>query len=133
MNPTSFNLGKLRHDLRTPINQIIGYCELLIEDDELPMSYKNDLEKVKAGGWQLLATLNNYLSDQNFARLEIDAFRLQEDLRTPVDHIIGFTEILMEIAEEESRLETHKDLQRIHQAAAQWLQMMESHLLPFLG
>ncbi len=130
MNPTSFNLGKLRHDLRTPINQIIGYCELLIEDDELPMSYKNDLEKVKAGGWQLLATLNNYLSDQNFARLEIDAFRLQEDLRTPVDHIIGFTEILMEIAEEESRLETHKDLQRIHQAAAQWLQMMESHLLP---
>lgn len=40
MNPTSFNLGKLRHDLRTPINQIIGYCELLIEDDELPMSYK---------------------------------------------------------------------------------------------
>jgi len=61
------DLGKLRHDLRTPINQIVGYCELLIEDPDLPGGYKNDLETVKTGGWQLLATLNNYLSEQNFA------------------------------------------------------------------
>ena len=126
------DLGKLRHDLRTPINQIVGYCELLIEDPDLPGGYKNDLETVKTGGWQLLATLNNYLSDQNFARRAFNIAQLQQDLRTPVDQIIGFTEILMEMAQENNRAETLSDLVKIHQAATLWLQMMEINLLPWI-
>jgi len=127
------DLGKLRHDLRTPINQIVGYCELLIEDPDLPGGYKNDLETVKTGGWQLLATLNNYLSDQNFARRAFNIAQLQQDLRTPVDHIIGFTEILMEMAQEDNRAETLSDLVKIHRAATLWLQMMETNLLPWIA
>ena len=126
------NLGKLRHDLRTPINQIVGYCELLIEDPDLPERYKNDLETVKTGGWQLLATLNKYLNDQNFARRTFNIAQLQQDLRTPVDHIIGFTEILMEMAQEDNRAETLSDLVKIHKAATLWLQMMETNLLPWI-
>jgi len=126
------DLGKLRHDLRTPINQIVGYCELLIEDPDLPKGYKNDLETVKTGGWQLLATLNNYLSEQNFARRAFNIAQLQQDLRTPVDHIIGFTEILMEMAQEDNRAETLSDLVKIHKAATLWLQMMETNLLPWI-
>lgn len=133
VNNETFNLGKLRHDLRTPINQIVGYCELLIEDLDLSDNYKRDLETVKAGGWQLLATLNNYLSDQNFIHRTFKIAQLQQDLRTPVDHIIGFTEILMEIAQEDNRPEVLSDLARIHQAATLWLQMMETHLLPWIA
>ena len=25
-------VAKLRHELRTPVNQIVGYCEMLLED-----------------------------------------------------------------------------------------------------
>jgi signal transduction histidine kinase len=32
MNP----VAHLRHDLRTPVNHIVGYAEMLIEDLELP-------------------------------------------------------------------------------------------------
>jgi signal transduction histidine kinase len=27
--------GKVRHDLRTPLNHIIGYCEMLVEDGDI--------------------------------------------------------------------------------------------------
>src|SRR5436190_12325106 len=32
--PDSPGLAKLRHDVRTPLNQIIGYCDLWLEGEE---------------------------------------------------------------------------------------------------
>jgi len=29
-------VAKLRHELRTPVNQIVGYCEMLLEDAQSP-------------------------------------------------------------------------------------------------
>ncbi|MET0223600.1 MAG: histidine kinase dimerization/phospho-acceptor domain-containing protein, partial [Terrimicrobium sp.] len=60
-------LAKLRHDLRTPINAILGYCDLLKED--LARSQVNgldDLEKIAAAGRQLLAVIEAGLSDEHF-------------------------------------------------------------------
>ncbi len=51
----------LIHDLRTPLNQIIGYSEMLIEqaqDDGLP-GFVPDLQKVHTAGQQLLALIND--------------------------------------------------------------------------
>ena len=123
------SLGKLRHDLRTPINQVIGYCELLLEDPSINDAYTQDLERIKSAGWQLLAALNTYLGDQAFAVQSFDTFKLQQDLRTPVDHIIGYSELLMEQAESQDCPGLLQDLQRIHEAAAHWLQRMEAAMI----
>ena len=32
--PDSPDMSRLRHDVRTPLNQIIGYCDLWLEGDE---------------------------------------------------------------------------------------------------
>jgi class 3 adenylate cyclase len=57
-------LSKLRHDLRTPINQIIGYSELLQEEAEGSgqPAYVSDLQKIQLAARRLLA-----LIDENFA------------------------------------------------------------------
>ena len=123
------SLGKLRHDLRTPINQVIGYCELLLEDPSNTDIYARDLERIKSAGWQLLTALNTYLGDQALAARSFDAFKVQQDLRTPVDHIIGYSELLMEQAESQDCPEILLDLRRIHEAAGNWLQRMEAALL----
>ena len=123
------SLGKLRHDLRTPINQVIGYCELLLEDPSVTDNYTRDLERIKSAGWQLLTALNTYLGDQAFAGHAFDTYKVQQDLRTPVDHIIGYSELLMEQAESQNCPEILQDLRRIHEAAAHWLQRMEAALL----
>ena len=131
-DPLTFDaqsLGKLRHELRTPINQVIGYCELLLEDPNTADIYVRDLQRIKTAGWQLLTALNLYLGDQALAARSFDTYKVQQDLRTPVDHIIGYSELLMEQAESQDYPEILQDLRRIHKAAGHWLQRMEAALL----
>jgi len=49
------------HDLRTPLNQIIGYSEMLAEQaqEEGQTALVPDLKKIQSAGRQLLAVLNN--------------------------------------------------------------------------
>ncbi len=60
------NLSLLRHDLRTPINQIIGYSELLLEEtgDSGHASYASDLEKIRLAAKTLLNLINDNLTDE---------------------------------------------------------------------
>ncbi len=125
-----FDLSKIRHDLRTPINHILGYCEMLQEDAQLPALFAPDLEKIHAGGRQLLALIAEYFDEETFETKRGDVHRLCHDLRTPVNQIIGYSEILQEQAEESGRKKYLPDLRKIRDAAASWLGLMEEHLLP---
>ncbi len=64
------NLSHLRHDLRTPINQIIGYSELLMEETEDAGhdAYAPDLTKINQAAKTLLNLINDNLTD---ARLSL--------------------------------------------------------------
>ena len=124
------DLSKTRHDLRTPINHILGYCEMLQEDAQLPARFAPDLEKIHAGGRQLLALIAEYFDEETFETKRGDVHRLCHDLRTPVNQIIGYSEILQELAEEINRKKYLPDLRKIRDAAASWLGLMEEHLLP---
>jgi phosphoserine phosphatase RsbU/P len=60
------NLSHLRHDLRTPINQIVGYSELLLEEtgDAGHTGYAPDLEKIRGAAKTLLNLINENLTDE---------------------------------------------------------------------
>lgn len=64
-------LAKLRHDLRTPINHILGYSELVTEElaDEGVTSVAGDLGKIRNAAQQLLAMIGENLSEEGFARI----------------------------------------------------------------
>jgi len=128
--PRKLDLSKIRHDLRTPINHILGYCEMLQEDETLPEEFAPDLAKIHAGGKQLLALIAEYFDEETFETKRGDVQRLCHDLRTPVNQIIGYCEILQEDAEEMGRKKYLPDLRKIRDAAASWLGLMEEHLLP---
>lgn len=124
------DLSKIRHDLRTPINHIIGYCEMLQEDNQLPELFAPDLEKIHAGGRQLLALIAEYFNEETFETKRGDVQRLCHDLRTPVNQIIGYSEMMEEQAQEINREKYLPDLRKIRDAALSWLGLMEEHLLP---
>jgi phosphoserine phosphatase RsbU/P len=128
--PRKLDLSKIRHDLRTPINHILGYCEMLQEDEQLPAVFAPDLAKIHAGGRQLLALIAEYFDEETFETKRGDVQRLCHDLRTPVNQIIGYSEMLQEQAEEMGRKKYLPDLKKIRNAAASWLGLMEEHLLP---
>ena len=58
-------LSHLRHELRTPINAIIGYSEMIIEEIEevnLDVEYVAQLEEIRAYGVELLTLIDTFLN-----------------------------------------------------------------------
>ena len=124
-------LAKIRHDLRTPVNHIVGFSEMLLEDaaDQVPAGFLRDLQKIRAGGDLLLTLINLHLSEQAFPAAKPDLHQLCHELRTPVNHIIGYSELLMEQCADINRPDFQGDLAKINAAAKTWLALMEEHLI----
>lgn len=57
------SLAEMRHALRTPLNHIIGYSEMLLEEAEERdiQDFAADLQKIQGAGKQLLSMLNDLL------------------------------------------------------------------------
>jgi adenylate cyclase len=123
------DLSRIRHDLRTPINHIMGYCELLEEDDSIPEDFRPDLKKIHGSGLQLLALIKEYFDEATFAEKSHDLQRLCHELRTPVNHIVGYAELLEEQAEERGLAHLPPDLRKIADAGHTWLGLMEEYLV----
>src|SRR5208283_4649775 len=76
------DLSRMRHELRTPINHILGYCEMLMEEKQLPEASLADLERIHAGGRELQALIAHYFEEDQFYRQK-DLHQLYHELRTP--------------------------------------------------
>jgi adenylate cyclase len=143
-------LGHLRHELRTPINAIIGYSELLLEDAEEFEAYRPflpDVGKILAAGRELLSLVNDILDPESLERRdepEVEAFgvRIRHAMRTPINTVIGYCELLIEDADGEELAGLKADLEKVHIAANRLLACiadiltlpeMESGPLPTVG
>jgi DNA-binding response OmpR family regulator len=120
-------LANLRHELRTPINAILGYSEMLEEDarDRGQANIIPDLQRIQQAGNELLVLVNDFLANDKLEAggLDMDLDALGEQLRftllTPVNTIIGYSELLLEEAAD--RAEIVPDLERILTAAQRFL------------
>jgi CheY-like chemotaxis protein len=119
-------LANVRHELRTPLNAVIGYSEMLLEDfeDQGSESLRSDLEKIHSAGGQLLALVNDALDPAKVEAGDPD-LDLRHDLRTPINSIIGYSEMLQEEAEALNRTDIIPDLQKIHSAAERFLFLID--------
>ncbi len=122
------DLSRMRHELRTPINHIIGYSELLLEEGRIPEGYRADLQRIHLGGCELQALIGRYFGEEQFFR-QRDLHQLHHELRTPVNHIIGYSDLLIEQASDPQSLAVVPDLTRIRDAATGWLALMEAYLI----
>lgn len=125
-------LSGVRHSLRTPLNQIIGYCEMLQEDlSDLGQEHLlPDLQKIHTAGGQLLALINEGLAPWKLetGRVDLDSMRLE--MRTPLNLIIGYAELSQEMMADSGNLRITSDLQKITAAAHNLLTMFNSQSFP---
>jgi signal transduction histidine kinase len=126
-------IANLRHELRTPINAIIGYSEMLLEDADTK-GYEEcvpDLQKILKGGRELLTLVNGILDPTRDAVVQaehdIDVYgaRLRHALRTPLNAVVGFTEMLLERTEEKGDGDFRSDLRKIDSSARHFLSLIE--------
>ena len=99
-------LTHIRHSLRSPMNDIIGYSEMLLDDAvELGQEdFISDLENIYKAGNRLLDLVNDLLdpakTEAGALDLEPEAFvaTVRHKLRTPLNAIVGYSEMLLEDA-----------------------------------
>ncbi|MEX2262267.1 MAG: adenylate/guanylate cyclase domain-containing protein [Bryobacteraceae bacterium] len=87
----SDRIRELRHNLRTPINHILGYCEMLLEDAQEAGREEcvENLTKIHAGGKQALSLINRQLSPETTHMGQLDFDCLRRDLAEPLDLILA--------------------------------------------
>jgi sigma-B regulation protein RsbU (phosphoserine phosphatase) len=122
------DLSRMRHELRTPINHILGYCEMLMEEAQLPEAAAEDLRRIHSGGRELQSLIARYFDEDQFF-LQRNLHQLYHELRTPVNHIIGYSDLLIEQAEDPATQAAVPDLRKIRDAAGNWLALMEAYLI----
>jgi CheY-like chemotaxis protein len=98
--------GKLRHDLRTPLNAVVGYSEMLLEEPDPPDLLTQQLGQLRTQAMRVLSKLES-----------TDLTLLQRELRRPAAGLLRRAERLRECAAAEGLAEITPDLDRIVLAA----------------
>ncbi len=82
-------LSQMSHDIRTPMNAIIGFTNLTRKSDDLKMIKEEYLPKIETAGNQLLMIINDVLEMNSIERGKIvfhntpcDLYRMAQDLMT---------------------------------------------------
>jgi CheY-like chemotaxis protein len=125
-------LGQLRHDLKTPVGHIIGYSEMLEEEfEDTPWDeFTRDLGNIRMSGDRLVAQIEDFLGPDKSSLDQLNLSNVQFQLRIQLNHISGYCELLIELAEEEGRTELLTDLSRIAQASNNFASIVERKLVP---
>ena len=63
-------LGKVRHNLKNPVNAILGYSEMLIEDceDHNKSDPISDLEKINSAGHEIVLHIDEIFNDDRLEK-----------------------------------------------------------------
>ena len=84
----SLFLARMSHELRTPLTAILGFSEILLDQEELTDTQRRFCQKVQDSGFQLQASLNQLV---DLSRIEagqtevfLQEFSLRETLRESV-------------------------------------------------
>ena len=77
-------LAKMSHELRNPLNAVIGYSELLLGDTPAAGVRSDDLKSIKGAGYQLLALINDLL---DLSKLEAGRMELHLEHFAVVDFV----------------------------------------------
>ena len=81
----SLFLARMSHELRTPLTSILGFSEILLDQEELSETQRRFCQKIQDSGFQLQASLNQLV---DLSRIEagqtevfLQEFALRETLR----------------------------------------------------
>ncbi len=123
-------LAALRHDLCTPASHIQGYAEMLQEEagEGGCAEWIPDLKRIEQAGRRLVQVVREQLSAERVARAAPDLRELHAALRTPLNHVVGYGEILREQAAVPGREVFLPDLDRILAAARTFLELLTSRV-----
>jgi adenylate cyclase len=125
----------LRQEFVAPAAAIVGFAEIALDEiDRLGLQdYRGDLERIVNAGFSLQQRLSDALS-QTGDPDDLDAYRaqLRHDLRTPINAVKGYGEMIMEDAIDGGHDAIVSDLKKLLDAANGMLTRIDA-LVAFTG
>ncbi|RQD77742.1 PAS domain-containing sensor histidine kinase, partial [Desulfonatronospira sp. MSAO_Bac3] len=91
----------VRHDLKTPLNGVIGMAELLIEDEDMNSEQREFAGHILESGRNMLHMINHSL----------DLYKMEEGTYQMRPESFDLQELLQHLRQETSRIRKYKDLQ----------------------
>lgn len=81
-------VNNMSHDIRTPLNAILGFAQLMASEVENPEVIKDYIEKIEDSGYYLLSLINNVL---DMARIDSGNAEIDENIEdfSKIDEDLG--------------------------------------------
>jgi class 3 adenylate cyclase len=117
-------LSHLRHELHTPLNHIIGYSEMLLEEEGVEAPLAAELRRVHEAARRVHALINEFLAPARVTAGAVDPGRLPAELRPPVEEIVAAGDTLSRQAAEAGAGGLLPDVERIRSAARHLLALV---------
>ena len=125
----------LRQEFAAPAAAIVGFAEILLDDSERLglRDYRADLERIRTAGTALQDFLNRVLAQtDNPADPDEYRARLRHDLRTPINAVKGYGEMILEDAADGGHEALLPDLRRLLASADDLLARVDA-LVAYTG
>jgi PAS domain S-box-containing protein len=120
------DLGEKLHDLRTPLNQIIGLSEMLIEiaNEDGCLDLLEGLHSIREAGLELAGLLQDHHLITSESQPGKECWPLNDAVRAAASRILGFADIVLSEPPEARLEEYRQDLVSIRSAAGAFVEFV---------
>ena len=89
-------LSNMSHEMRTPMNVVVGLTNLMLEDSETPVKIKENLKKIGIAGNTLIGLINDVMDISKIETGKLDLKLTQYDVPSMINDIIVLNMIRLE-------------------------------------
>ncbi|MCL1927787.1 MAG: ATP-binding protein [Treponema sp.] len=89
-------IANMSHEMRTPMNVIVGLTDLMLEESDIPGKIKEDLRKVNTAGNTLMELINDVLDISKIEADKLELMPVQYDVASNINDIITLNMIRIE-------------------------------------
>jgi PAS domain S-box-containing protein len=102
-------LARMSHEIRTPMNAILGITEIQLQDNGLPLAYKEALERIYNSGDLLLGIINDILDLSKIEAGKLELVNTKYDVASLIHDIVKLNTIRYESKPIEFKLDVGED------------------------
>jgi PAS domain S-box-containing protein len=81
-------VANMSHEMRTPMNVIVGLTDLMLEEEDIPVNIKGTLKKINTAGNTLMGLINDVLDNSKVEAGKVELMPVQYEVASLLNDII---------------------------------------------